>query len=279
MFSTEIVLFARRSPRVPPELTDQIISYLHDDEQALSACALACRQFLPKTRALRFMIVRVDGYGSSVFLKILAGDPNVARYVRKLKIVERIRGVFRPIQDWTNESLATFLAKFPKVDNLELEGLRVSVSMVDAIKTYLSNVRILRLASCQLHGMLALYTLYCFLPALQCLQLSSPCLRELQAQDAESSFIVTATELPKLSHLYFTSRQIRDIVMPKFLDWLISTKLHTNLRHLLITNVSGGDVNALHTFLREIGPTLQKVAISFVSDEWTDQGEPTRKSS
>ncbi|EMD30984.1 hypothetical protein CERSUDRAFT_60622, partial [Gelatoporia subvermispora B] len=37
-------------PTFPPELTDRVIDYLHDDNTALGNCGLVCRAWLPSSR-------------------------------------------------------------------------------------------------------------------------------------------------------------------------------------------------------------------------------------
>ncbi|OCH84290.1 hypothetical protein OBBRIDRAFT_741816, partial [Obba rivulosa] len=42
------------SERLPPELTDTIIDFLHDDDAALRACSLTCRAWLRSSRTHLF---------------------------------------------------------------------------------------------------------------------------------------------------------------------------------------------------------------------------------
>ncbi|OCH84584.1 hypothetical protein OBBRIDRAFT_741339, partial [Obba rivulosa] len=47
-------------PTLPPELTDHIIDFLHDDRQALQACALVSRAWLPSAQLHLFYDIQID---------------------------------------------------------------------------------------------------------------------------------------------------------------------------------------------------------------------------
>ncbi|OCH95643.1 hypothetical protein OBBRIDRAFT_720246, partial [Obba rivulosa] len=48
------------SPRLPPELLDQIVGHLHDDRRALSNCSIASRALLPRARHHLFSHIRLN---------------------------------------------------------------------------------------------------------------------------------------------------------------------------------------------------------------------------
>ncbi|KAI0742703.1 hypothetical protein C8Q80DRAFT_1273318 [Daedaleopsis nitida] len=60
-----------RESHFPPELTDAIVDYLHDDVSALSACALTCTSWLPTVRLHRFSRVSLTCTTISTFLDLL----------------------------------------------------------------------------------------------------------------------------------------------------------------------------------------------------------------
>ena len=84
-------------PALAPELTDQIIDFLHDDKEALGACALTHPTWLPASRFHLFSAITVDGGDGTkdrVDITALPGIPSGARrvvsYVRTVKIVSMV---------------------------------------------------------------------------------------------------------------------------------------------------------------------------------------------
>ncbi|OCH88952.1 hypothetical protein OBBRIDRAFT_733502 [Obba rivulosa] len=54
-------MIAPASRALPPELTDKILDYLHDDIASLKACSLACRVWLPSCRYHKFSYIHLSG--------------------------------------------------------------------------------------------------------------------------------------------------------------------------------------------------------------------------
>lgn len=81
-------------PSLAPELTDHIIDFLHDDKQALSACALTHPMWLSASRFHLFDTITIDGDGRTkdqieAFGSLSGGlaMPPALSYVRTVKIV------------------------------------------------------------------------------------------------------------------------------------------------------------------------------------------------
>ncbi|KAH9915123.1 uncharacterized protein B0H18DRAFT_915170, partial [Fomitopsis serialis] len=73
--------------RLPPELTDRIIDYLHTDVHSLCACALTCRTWLPAARYHRFRSVSVaHEEGIATFETLVASSPAIGHIVEDLEI-------------------------------------------------------------------------------------------------------------------------------------------------------------------------------------------------
>jgi len=79
-------------PALAPELTDHIIDFLHDDEEALRVCALTHPTWLPASRFHLFNTITVDGADGTqdriALLDLhLLSEARVLSYVRTVKIV------------------------------------------------------------------------------------------------------------------------------------------------------------------------------------------------
>ncbi|KAI0707953.1 hypothetical protein C8Q76DRAFT_656727 [Earliella scabrosa] len=74
-------------PPLPPELCDQTIDHLWDDLNALRACSLACKDWLPSSRFHLFRNVRLRHADDVTrFKALLSSSPTIAHCVRKLSL-------------------------------------------------------------------------------------------------------------------------------------------------------------------------------------------------
>ncbi|TBU45678.1 hypothetical protein BD309DRAFT_823093, partial [Dichomitus squalens] len=70
---------------LPPEITDKVIDYLHDQPRALSSCSLVCSDWLPRSRLHRFRDARfTDTSAVAWFCVLLPGAPVIGGYIRTL---------------------------------------------------------------------------------------------------------------------------------------------------------------------------------------------------
>ncbi|KAI0708739.1 hypothetical protein C8T65DRAFT_576262, partial [Cerioporus squamosus] len=77
--------------RLPAEVTDSILDYLHDDRPTLRTCSLVSRSWLPSCRYHLFseVVVRSADHPLTLssFLEFLPTSPDIASYIRTLKVV------------------------------------------------------------------------------------------------------------------------------------------------------------------------------------------------
>ena len=88
------------SHRCPPELLDEIISYLWNDIPSLKACSLAHRNTTVPSQKRLFYAVGLRGPNQRVknemsgtsydFWRLLVGSPHIAGYVQSLFIMDII---------------------------------------------------------------------------------------------------------------------------------------------------------------------------------------------
>ena len=108
---------------IPPELTDTIIDFLHDDVQSLLACALVSHSWLPCSRLHLFQscTIRDPGQFEVAFRTILT-TVDVSKYVLNLTIVgERIH-------PFTFKILNALLANLPQLRRLSLQKVTFHTS-------------------------------------------------------------------------------------------------------------------------------------------------------
>ena len=84
-------------PSLPPEIWDTVIRHLHADNEALIACCLTCRAWLPTSRYYLFRHVRLktrQAYAS--FLDALQQSPELPGWIKRLTITESSRSPAHP---------------------------------------------------------------------------------------------------------------------------------------------------------------------------------------
>lgn len=73
--------------RLPPELFDQVIDYLHDDVDTLQTCTLICRLLLPSARFHLFHTVKITKKNYAEIVSVFTDRaPELAIYVRSLTL-------------------------------------------------------------------------------------------------------------------------------------------------------------------------------------------------
>lgn len=116
------------APELPQELLDQVVDHLWDDRKALIACNAAGRVFVPAARSHIFCDATVDGLRACERVeRVLDGSPDIARYVRKLKVAAHHftyqAGAYRNIDSSWVSRIPALVVCFPRLDALELESL------------------------------------------------------------------------------------------------------------------------------------------------------------
>jgi hypothetical protein len=111
--------------RIPSEITDTVIDYLHSDTKALAACTRVCKEWLPASRYHLFSTISVHKYNFTRFFDTLDTPDCIWRpYVRHLHLTEsQTRGrefEFTHLDDASLLKLSTLKA----VNELSLQNFR-----------------------------------------------------------------------------------------------------------------------------------------------------------
>jgi hypothetical protein len=111
----------RTKPKLPPELIDYIIDYLHDNIWDLRSCALVSKTWLPSCRFHIFYRISICSYGSSEICyhrlyEFIQQTPCLASYVRDLKFIDNPDAALERI-------LLPLLRSFTQLCKLSLSNL------------------------------------------------------------------------------------------------------------------------------------------------------------
>lgn len=121
------------SPRLPPELTDHIISFLHGHKKALHTCSLVCKDWLPATRYQQFNALQIQFKEINHLEQLLKESPGVRSYVTSLSIQCNLRE--KPVS--THETIAgplrEVLRNTPNLVDIEFYKLGLTLSPEDNV--------------------------------------------------------------------------------------------------------------------------------------------------
>ncbi|KZT69836.1 hypothetical protein DAEQUDRAFT_709612 [Daedalea quercina L-15889] len=126
---------------LPQELLDQVVDHTWDDRKALIACNAASRVFVPAARTHIFHAVTLNGSESCKrFERVLTGSPDVAHYVRKLKLVAHHfsyhSGAYRNVDSAWVARVPGLIGRFRRLAELELESLNWNTLQLCAARVY-----------------------------------------------------------------------------------------------------------------------------------------------
>ncbi|KAI0701372.1 hypothetical protein BC835DRAFT_1411513 [Cytidiella melzeri] len=79
---------------LPAELGDRIIDFLHNDREALLACSLTCRRWLPAVRYHVWSHTRLERNRLLRFVNLIIDEPELASFISHLDMYDR-SGSFR----------------------------------------------------------------------------------------------------------------------------------------------------------------------------------------
>lgn len=116
------------APQLPAELSDAIIDYLRNDQKALRACSLVCRDWLPRARHNKLQTVVLAVTTCATFIKLLNRTPDIAACVKKVTLQYPPPD---PLKDKMNMAIGN-PSKYPS--KLQLKTLATVFSRLSSVK-------------------------------------------------------------------------------------------------------------------------------------------------
>ncbi|KAJ3484187.1 hypothetical protein NLI96_g5798 [Meripilus lineatus] len=221
--------------RLPIEIWEEIISCIHsykDEEQkTLSACALACKSWLPKSRALLYRFPDVKGKGIHKFVDTIVNCPDRGANIERLSLSVRWNSAKGGYDEVVDED--------EKVNDKNEEGEKNHVSELDSRDTS--------------HGL----TVYRFLSEV------SPLLPKLTSM-SYFRLSIPYPHLPLCPSPSLTSLTLWNIEADSFGDFVCFVSFHEHLKELTIHECSWERSSVRHySFAMHWGRDLQKLKITY----------------
>lgn len=233
------------SPIFSTELIDIFIDYLRDDPLAISACALVCKAWLPRSRFHQFGTVILHPGNIAAFVKLFhfpnETEATVIPYIRHFEYhYLRLHSILHR------------LPEFPRVTALTLRGIRVDTEL------YLSTV-FPNLVDFKCTDSEFVFGLNVDMAHLR----SHPMSQRLIAADVVSVFGAPVADCwrhfpSSLQSLYLWPRTYE---MRTFYLWLSAHPEPPKLRRLNLHAKDGSDLQACLAYIRDFGDDLVELTL------------------
>ncbi|KAF7800032.1 hypothetical protein EIP86_011275 [Pleurotus ostreatoroseus] len=286
---------------IPPELTDYVLDFLHDDPKSLKACALAARALRPAARFHLFRTVHVFSLRSGQkFWHLLQRDPALGQHARHAVFAKLTplasssvsvppSSSVPPIPDAPLAPLlwpALFHA-LPAVTRLEfLYVLMTDPPLRHALAAHFPLVTSLTLQFCRLPSFADFAALVDSFPALAELSLLYVGWADADAGDGAGAEAEAVNVIPRRSETEKGEmagagrRRLmrltlgRDLDLETVVDWLVAEGLCAGLRSLSVCPASPADVLVLWDVLRAAAPSLEELALDWYGANYNDVALP-----
>ncbi|KAH9915314.1 uncharacterized protein B0H18DRAFT_1041953 [Fomitopsis serialis] len=138
-------------PVMPPELTDRIVDFLHDDHAALKSCGLTCRPWLSAVRYHLYYAISLENTRLfRAFSSLLNRTPTLGQYVREIHLA-----MTEELQ--RSDALPSIVAHLGRVRRLALSGDILTVDQATFERFGPVQELALNLSSCKLSDVAALF--------------------------------------------------------------------------------------------------------------------------
>jgi len=244
-----------------PEITDQIIDYLHGDISSLRACCLTTRAWVASAQTHIFHDVKLTPASSDAFAVLLEAKPHLSRHVKALHIRENLN-VYE--KSTFVEALIPVIA--PKLTRLEtlrvsnVDFFRLHPAVQSAFISSFSSIRTLSLSRVIFKNLRDFIALLLAHPHVENISIADVWWSE-DSMDSPTEWEFLPQPSAAGAHL-----PLRSIVFQSsntdIIDWIVSHCAVLPVNTVVHTSVSNTDVLSMSSFLHLLGPTLEHLTIS-----------------
>lgn len=253
-------------PRVPYELSDYIIDFLHADPSALSACALTCRSWAPAARFHLFRSVTLPNRNfTTPFQRLLHTSPDLGWYVRELTVAKFVDSstpaILPALQEPTalERALPHIFAGIPALRTLSLS--HVDMKCIPNLKGLQHpSVSALSMSYCQFNQFADIVDLVACFPNLAELSIAG-----LTWKD--ETRICYPAPIPTLQKLTLG----RDTDSETLFSWFEAAELHSSVTTLLARCATEHDAELVGPFVKRAGAFLQHLDL-----DWSMSGAKSK---
>jgi hypothetical protein len=253
---------------IPPELTDRVIDFLHNDWESLKSCCLTCKAWLPASRYHLWhrVVLRFTGNDDErAYADFLKSSPIITSCIVDLTVefVQSCRSSARKSEsDWIQGTLIPIFSTLRFLRRLMFINARFRAEddekaggFLSSIVTKLSSVRALQFSLCHFAKFSQYVELVWGCPNLETLRLDNVTF------DTIDTYLPRPPAVPRL-HLKFLMIIFYSSHMPTVIEWLISEGLCSHLDFLVVFQLQV-ESPAVRRLLPVIGSHLRHLSISY----------------
>lgn len=251
----------RPSPRLPPELTDRVLDFLHDDTRTLNACSTVSKSWLASTRLHRFRMVHLaDSRRHIAFGRLLAQFPAVLPFIRAVRTsgddicsTDSHAGLLPSTMVLYADNFAMLRDALPRLPQpIDLSMVSANLPHANAF----TNVRALTLEACHLPAFTRLAEWLCVMPGLESVHLSECDIRaEIGPPPLAPVECVPVLRKVALDRSEFSSSAVVEALL----------KRGIRLEALMILPITGFELGKWQRLLEAAGPSLKQIAVSVLA--------------
>jgi len=240
-------------PTVPPELSDYIVDYLHDDPRSLAACCLTCRDWLPSARYHLFSsIVLHSAQSCEAFARLLEPSPHLGFYVRELNLT-KLGAKTQVGSPKAEKHLPSIMTRLQLVQTLGVSLLDMG-NFVDSSVEFCTSVTELQIQYCAFASFEDFLQTFSSLPRLENLTLRgvSWTSRHLEPRPRPAT-------IPKLRTLVLG----RDLDLSTLVEFILLGSHHNDITNLSACCTSDEDASSIGALLEVQGAFLKHLDIEW----------------
>jgi hypothetical protein len=232
--------------RIPAELTDRIIDFLHSDKKTLATCALVCKSWIPSSRFHLFEKLHINHETTRTFMDLLqSNNSTIEKYAQTLWILNWKRMV----------QLAPYLDRFLAFKSLVITGTQSDMKETHAdLCLWFHGITNLDVMSFQFTNTNCFSRFLDAFPLLELLRINLSGLSHHFPDDAQSSTISLPLRI-RVLHMAISSSMLPFLLNIHF----------PPLAELMLCRVSTNDLLDIDHWLRSLPPTLRALSIRFSS--------------
>lgn len=244
---------------IPPELSDRVLDFLHNDEETLKSCSLVCKSWLPASRYHLWYrtTLRFAGREEKDYAQFLKSSPVITSCVVDLTVEFACpREATRQEElDWMQTTLLPIFSTFRFLRQMMFINVQFDDDVISKILPNLSSLCVLQLSLCHFPKFSQFVELIWGCPYLETLRLDNVTFDEVDTYTPRPP-TVTRPQLKFLMVIFYSSH------MPTVIDWLITEDFCSHLDFLVVFQLQV-ESPAVTRLLPVIGSHLRHLSVSY----------------
>ena len=249
-------------PGIPPELSDRVIDFLHDDWTALKACSLTCKAWLPASRFHLWnrVVLRYSGDGTD-YAEFLKASPAITSCIIDLTVefpIDQNNDTSREAEAaWMAETLIPIFSTLRILQRLMFVGADFGEgAFLAKICSNLPTANVVQLSMCHFSKFSHFVELVWSCPSLENLRLDAISFDQVDA------YIPRPPSVPRPELKFLMIVYCSSVHMPVVIDWLVSEGFCIHVDFLVVFQ-QHIESPAITRLLPAVGSNLRHLSVSY----------------